>query len=252
MDLVGVLRRRRWLLAAAVAVLAGLVGLLAAVSANDPPCRRTLVPAYVQPGDLARAAADARPIVFNPDNGPGDAAQASYRRAVAAARRAGARVLGYVATGYAARDAAAVRRDVDRYATWYGVDDIFLDEASARPDDLPHYRGLARQVPGTVVLNPGVVPAREYFDLADVVVIYEGPFADYATKLRRMPGWLNDVPHERIAHLIYGASREQALEAVRMNARAGYLYATDGTLPNPWGTVPAYLAEEESALGGCG
>ena len=53
----------------------------------------------------------------------------------------------------------------------------------------------------------------------------------------------------RIAHLIYGASREQALAALATRP-AGYVYVTSGTLPNPWGTLPAYLAEEVAA-GGC-
>lgn len=235
-----------------VAGLAGL-GMVAALSADETSseCRRPLIPAYLEPEGFARGAGSERLMIVNPASGPGAAAQASYRRAVAAAQRAGARVLGYVATGYAARDPAEVRRDIDRYASWYGVDGIFLDEASSRPEDVPYYRALARHVRGQVVLNPGVVPALEYFDLADVVVTYEGAFADYAAALHRAPAWLADVPRERIAHLIHGASREQALAAVDRNARAGYLYATDGAMPHPWGALPAYLDEEEAALTEC-
>jgi hypothetical protein len=70
-----------------------------------------------------------------------------------------------------------------------------------------------------VVLNPGVVPARGYFDLADIVVTFEGPVDGYAGAVRRMPA-------------------------------AGYFYATSGTLPDPWSAVPPYLADLERRAGG--
>ena len=80
-----------------------------------------------------------------------------------------------------------------------------------------------------VALNPGVVPARGYFDVADVVVTFEGPFADYDDRVE--PDWLERIEPERIAHLVYGASPEQARRS------RGRLYVTSGTLPHPWGTV---------------
>jgi hypothetical protein len=101
------------------------------------------------------------------------------------------------------------------------------------------------------VLNPGTVPARGYFDLADVVVTFEGPAADYADALQRTPDWLRRLPPARIAHLVYAASRQQALAAAKAPLGAGWLYITSGRLPNPWRTVPDYLREEEAALRNC-
>jgi spherulation-specific family 4 protein len=241
---------------------AGAILLVALLTSRAPErrasCRSALIPAYLPPHaivDLAAGPVRPRLVVINPANGPGGDAHAAYGRAVWAAQDAGARVLGYVPTTYAARPASDVEADVDRYAKWYGVDGIFLDEVSHSAADLPYYAALSRHVRSTrgrfVVLNPGVVPDAGYFNIADVVVTYEGTYADYAAALERMPGWLARQPSERVAHLVYGASREQALTAVRNPARVGYVYATSGSLPDPWRTLPSYLHEEEEALAAC-
>lgn len=221
-------------------------------------CRGALIPAYVSPGaivDVVSGAARPRLLVINPANGPGPHARSSYRLAVLAAREAGARVLGYVPTSYGARSASDVVTDIDRYTSWYGVDGIFLDEASPSAAQLPYYEALSRHVHASakrlVVLNPGVVPARAYFDIADVVVTFEGPYADYRAAVERTPDWVSRQPPQRVAHLVYGASRDQALAAVEHPEAAGYLYVTSGSPPDPWRTLPPYLLEEEKALAAC-
>ena len=45
--------------------------------------------------------------------------------------------------------------------------------------------------------------------------------ADYAAAVQHTPAWLRDLPLDRIAHLVYGASREQALAAAKAPAAAG-------------------------------
>ena len=209
------------------------------------PCAGSLVPAYLHPHEiegLAQRSTLPQLLVINPASGPGDAPRPDYRRAIGAARAGGARVLGYVPTGWASRPRADVEADIDRYRQWYGLDGVFLDEAASSETALPYYRAL-RDHARFVVLNPGVVPARGYFDVADVVVTFEGPFASYAA---REP---DPVP-ERSAHLVYAASSEQALGALE-GREPRYAYFTSGALPHPWGTVPQYLAGELAALGGC-
>jgi hypothetical protein len=201
-------------------------------------------------GPASAPNAPPRLLIVNPASGPGAKPRADYRRAVRRLRAAGTRVLGYVPTAYGARSARAVDADVDRYVSWYGVDGIFLDEASSQRRDLPYYRGLARQVRSQaqlVVLNPGRVPDRGYFRVADVVVTFEGPYAAYAPALRRMPAWIRRVPPRQVAHLVYATSREQMRKSVASPARAGRVYFTDGRLPDPWSAPPAYLPEQESA-----
>jgi len=217
------------------------------------PCPSSIVPAYLRPEailQLVERSTLPRLLVVNPASGPGAARDREYRMAVAAAQAAGALVLGYVPTTWAARPAAEVTADVDRYRAWYGVDGVFLDEAASAADKLTFYHAVSHHARAEgarfVVLNPGLVPARGYFDLADVTVTFEGPISAYHE--RRRP---DGVPPERTAHLIYGASREQALRALEPAPSAGYVYLTSGTLPHPWGSVPDYFAHELAALGAC-
>jgi hypothetical protein len=259
-SLAGAVRRRGWLTACSgIAAVTALVVLLATRDggAEVHPCRNALIPAYVSADEISALGRHPHPgrlLVVNPASGPGLEADRAYQDAVAAAKEGGARVLGYVHTGYGARDVSAVEDDIDRYTSWYGVDGIFLDEASNDEGALAYYGALSRHVrssPGRiVVLNPGMVPARGYFDLADVIVTFEGPVGSYASAVARTPSWLEHVPAGRIAHLIYGASREQALQALGLGAHARYVYATAGSQPHPW-TVPDYSDEVEALLAKC-
>ncbi len=258
----GLARRERGLLLASVAAAGAivLVTLLTTRGADRrTTCRTTLIPAYVPPHalvELVRASSRPRLLVINPASGPGAEPSAGYREAVRTAQRAGARVLGYVHTTYGARPAADVMADIDRYMSWYGVDGVFLDEAAHDVARVGYYAALARHVRAggarrVVVLNPGVVPARQYFALADVIVTFEGPYAAYGAAMDATPDWVRDQPPGRVAHLVYDASRQQALATVSHPQQAGYVYATSGSMPDPWRTVPAYLHEEEHALEVC-
>ncbi len=255
----GPLGRWAWLVAggAAAAVAVLLLPLGSRHARERPPCRSSLIPAYVAPDALEELAASpgrGRLVVVNPSSGPGTQPDPAFRDAVGTARRSGSRVLGYVPTGYGTRPVAEVERDVDRYRSWYGVDGIFLDETAANGTSLAYYRELSRHVRSVrghlVVMNPGMVPVRDLFALADVIVTFEGPVSAYAAALRDTPAWVQELPRGRIAHLIYGASREQALQAVGLRAHARYVYATAGSPPHPW-SLPDYLGDEEAALRTC-
>jgi hypothetical protein len=241
-----------------IAAIAGAATVSTAGSDRGAPCRSALIPAYLPASELARIAdrpVQGRIVVLNPGNGPGTAPQAAYRAAVRAVQRSGTRVLGYVHTSYGARPQAAVQADVDRYRAWYGVDGIFFDEAASTGAELAYYRTLGRDVRAAgmrlVALNPGVVPARGYFGVADIVVTYEGPYERYAAAIGRTPDWVRRLPAGRVAHLVHGASAEQARAVVDADGGAGYVYATSGTLPDPWSTLPAYLDEQEARLATC-
>jgi hypothetical protein len=252
--------RLRWAGLTAVAVAGALLVMALTALRGDgaeAECRSALIPAYLPPDGLARIAdrpVRDRLVIFNPDNGPGAVPRAAYRSAVAAEQRTGTRVLGYVHTDWGARDSAAVRADVLRYRSWYGVDGVFFDETAHDAGRLEHYAALARDARDAglrvVAFNPGTVPARGYFDLADVVVTFEGPYSVYALALAAMPAWLSDVPRRKVAHLIYAADRAQALSAITEGS-AGFVYATDASLPNPWDRLPGYLDELEARLQAC-
>lgn len=227
-------------------------------SERAPGCREALIPAYLPPRELTRLVHAPRPprmVVINPDNGPGAGRSHSYISAVRLLQAAGVRVLGYVPTGYGWRPRQDVLDDVHRYTSWYGVDGVFFDEAASGAELVPHYRALARaardEAARLVVLNPGVPPAPGYFELADVVVTFEGNYQAFVAAQAQTPAWLRRQRRDRVAHLVYGATRAQALSALT-GSGAGYLYATSGALPNPWRTLPSYLDEEAEALATCG
>jgi len=223
------------------AVILGTLVLATRTPERRTACVGTLIPAYVPPQAFSDLEGP-HTLIVNPASGPGERPNASWRWAIERAQAGGSRVLGYVPTTYARRDPAAVEADAERYRAWYGVDGIFLDEVTHDEADLPYYRRLRLDAP-VLVLNPGMVPARGYFDLADLVVTYEGPYADYARRLAREPEWVRDEP---TAHLVYAASREQADELFAAPARSTSLYVTSGVQPNPWGAPPPYLQDERS------
>ncbi|WP_051324584.1 spherulation-specific family 4 protein [Candidatus Solirubrobacter pratensis] len=231
-------------------VIAGCAGVAAVVAAillvsggrADQEHHRALIPAYLPPAGIERLAAhrgNGSVLIVNPASGPGAAPDPAYARAVRAAQSAGWKVIGYVPTGYGARPAADVEADAERYAAWYHVDGIFLDEAAHTREHLAYYRSLRAHIPGLLAINPGVPPDRGYEAAADVIVTYEGSLADARARLRP-PSWL---PADRAAYLVHGAPEREARALVEAH-RAGYLYVTSGTLPDPWSALPRYLDAE--------
>ena len=87
-----------------------------------------------------------------------------------------------------------------------------------------------------------MVPARGYFDLADLVVTYEGPFADYARRLAGEPEWVRDEP---TAHLVYAASREQADAPVRRSGPQHLALRHVGRATQPLGRPAAVPARRK-------
>jgi hypothetical protein len=186
-----------------------------------------LVPAYDYPGEgdwdpLFAVAAYIRPgrlvVVANPDNGPGSAEDDNYVRAIARARRACGKVIGYVHDCYANTNPpnadncpreTEIADDIARWFQMYDVDGIFVDQASATDAE----RGMdllsmvtAIKSDALVVLNAGTVPSEEFmFQTAPaVVLIQEQTFEHFENW--PLPGWVRDrangdisVPADRLA-----------------------------------------------------
>jgi hypothetical protein len=212
--------------------------------------QRVAVPAYFRPGErwlrLEAAHPAAGMAVMNPDSGCGRSAEAVYVEAVHRCQLAGQWVLGYVFTDYGRRDAQSVAAEVNRYVTWYGVDGIFFDEVSAHAALRPYYARLRDTVkklqPGAItVLNPGMPPDECYMSLGDVVVTFEGSYETYVSGYTA-PAWIVNYDARRFWHLVTAApTLAQLTNAVQLSRsrRAGWIYVTPGTPPNPWGRLPA-------------
>ena len=78
-------------------------------------------------------------IVFNPESGPGTAADPAYTQVIAQAQAAGIVMVGYVATSYGARPEADVIADINRYYDFYTLSGIYFAEGPM--DDRLHGDG---------------------------------------------------------------------------------------------------------------
>jgi hypothetical protein len=249
--------------ALALVSLALVAAIVVRREASQTFCQKVAVPAYIDPtigkaaeeefDELASHAPTVAFIVLDPDNGPGTAPNKPYRVAIQRARRAGIAVYGYVDSAYAKRPVAEGLTDIEHWAEWYDVRNIFFDQVTSSERSLGYYLPLAGRVHnqgGKVVFNPGIYPAEKYAHLADSTVTFEGSYADY--RKQKQANWAKDLPPERFWDLVYGTPEQDHKDASALtrDRRAGYAYITDATLPNPWNRLPPYWRSEIRAVVG--
>jgi hypothetical protein len=202
---------------------------------------------------VIEAVPQVRDVIVNPDTGPGPAVSESYVQLIGALRDAGIRVLGFVPTGYGARDPAVVRGEIDRWKEWYGVDNIFFDEAPVVARWIPTYASYAAIVHdagGVVVLNPGLIPDRGYFEFADAVVTFEDSVGAYF-QMKELPEWVRAETRTELWHIVIGAPEDrlgEVLKRARQHA-ADKIYVTDDVEPNPYDRLPSYWLGTLDATG---
>jgi hypothetical protein len=214
--------------------------------------RRLLVPLYAYPATdpeawatVAANAGSVLGLVLNPSSGPGAEAEPEFVAAAAALRAAGVPLLGYVDTDYGWRSHREIVTDIERYQDWYRVDGVFLDQVGSAPELLPHYRRLAvasRSLEAPqVVFNPGVHPHPGYAEAADLLITFEGTWAEH--QRLRAPAWTAAFPARRFGHLVHGTPAALCAEvpAAARQRHADISYATPGTGPNPWAVLMPQL-----------
>lgn len=222
-----------------------------------------LVPAYFGPSsgywEQLSTAAGQVPLcaIANVFNGPGTTARADYVRVMKSVRDAGGQVIGYVYTQYGDRAADTVKADMLRWHQLYPLDGFFVDEMSNLPSTarFDYYAGLvtyARTLNPRyqVIGNPGINTEEAYRlrNTADVFTIFEGSanYSDFAPAT-----WTQRYPAYNFAHLVYGITNTTQMKAtlnLAVGRRAGFIYITDDTLPNPWDRLPPYWSDEIAAI----
>lgn len=233
-----------------------------------------VVPAYFYPSwmpsqnewlDMTAAASQGVQItaIMNPGNGPGTASNSDYVTSVNAFRAAGGKVLGYVYTCYGVnhctpevpptRSTTDVLADAQKYASWYGVDGVFLDEMASQTSTLPFYKtvndSLRAAHPGwEIVGNPGALPAAGYTAVANNLMSFEGSFGDFVNG-----SFLGSLANAAsTGAIVYGVATVAQMQQVMGLARQhglGAIYVTDGTLEsgNPYLHLPSYWTAEVAA-----
>lgn len=217
--------------------------------------QRLAVPAYFyptyfaspQPGTWERlqaAAPYAEFAVANVSSGPGASVNADYAVQLPRAQVGGLAILGYVDTNFAGVATATVESQIDSWYTWYNVDGIFFDRASAAAGDIAYYTTLynyvkAKPAKAMVVLNQGTIPDQGYMAISDVVCNFENDVSNYAT--RPVASWEINYPARKFWHIIYNIATPDVLDevlALSRKFRVGYIYPTNGNLPNPFAGLP--------------
>jgi hypothetical protein len=263
-----------------VSPVVGVIGLvLAAVACGGPSqqtspgqtspsastvkyCPQLVVPAYFYSSAVWTQAADSQPAPSNiildiSGVGAGNAPEAHFQAVAEQAQVAGETVLGYISTVDGQRPVAQVEAEVRNYKAWYGVTNIFLDRVSGQPQQLAYYQQLVNYIHefdagSSVWLNPGDFPDQQYMSIGNVVMVFEGTYAQYVTL--QMPSWVDQYPASKFAHTIYATSGADLANALKLAAsrRGGHVYVTDGSGANPYAGLPSYWSREDSvASSGC-
>jgi hypothetical protein len=228
----------------------GAVTYLIANVANGVADPTSLLSSAVSPGPGAWAVAEESVATGRPV----DLADPNYQRAIAGARRRGARPLGYVNLEHGtaplgspdSTDPATVLGQVRLWFELYpGMQGVFLDQVTTAGsvDDQRYHRTIAEHVPGTVVANAGQLPGSDWLlkSGADIVV-YENYLADFFTM--SLPSWTDRYPPHRLGAILHDARSPAEVAAASAEARAmgfGFLYVTDGRQDsgNPYDGLPS-------------
>ena len=156
---------------------------------------------------------------------------------------------GYISTEYGNRSAVLVKADVDCWRSFYPeIDGLFFDEMNNMAGGEPYYADLYQTAHNKgfypVIGNPGSGTLGSYFSTltADIIIIHEND--DYPSEATIKGDYADgymDYPYTRRAALIYGKNLLDAGQLAILSKYTGHIYISDGVLPNPWGTIPAYL-----------
>ncbi|MFI6444728.1 spherulation-specific family 4 protein [Kitasatospora sp. NPDC050543] len=220
------------------------------------------IPMYVHPGvdsrswaALATADQPVRWIVLNQANGPGTTEDTALYDAARAVKARGTNVCGYISYEYGLRSGGDFNVFADA-ATWVarGITSVFLDQVPATEAAVQAtgvtILGLRDAGMEYVVLNYGVLPHPLHLDLGDVAVVFEGDMTTY--RGLTVPAWVRAHEPERLAHLVYEATEDEATEAVGLARGRGChnVFATDKAFAsgNPWAGIPGYWSTEARTL----
>jgi hypothetical protein len=196
--------------------------------------------------------------LLNVDNGVGTSPLSHFQSLVKQAQAAGITVLGYSSTEYGARSISSVESEINDYKSWYGVNGIFLDLTQGTSGEFSYYQTLADYIRSTISggivwLNPGSYPDPSFMSIANVVMVFEGPYSSYLSD--SVPSWISQYSPSQFAHVIFDTPQSDFASALNLSRqrRAGHLFVTDlSGSGNPYGALPSYWSQEASTVSnGC-
>jgi hypothetical protein len=149
-----------------------------------------------------------------------------------------------------------IEKDIDTWFHFYGdeLDGIFFDEVSIDPAHLQLYSELINKVrslnqDSKIVNNYGMTPPDSYLSLPDTIhCILEQRFSPRPRS--SWAGYKNWHPksiqkiHETCL-LLHATNQENFKNAIlkAQKDKFNWIYITDASGDNPWGTIPSYFDE---------
>lgn len=221
------------------------------------------VPLYIYPSEgagmgeyerliRAKLAHPGVPVVaaINPSSGAGTAKDANYDMAAGMLRGADITVLGYVYTSWGRRSIGEAASEIGRYASWYHVDGIMIDEFSTDISMAGYYRKLrlhARSLGMTFVMgNPGTdIPPQYVGTAADNFIIYENAGLPDS---KWLGGWHAGHDKKNWSCCSYGVDELDEKTIRGASKHLGLLYVTDDGLPNPYDSLSRHLEKMMAVL----
>ena len=201
--------------------------------------------------------------IFNPCSpsgttcSPGSAANPAERKNLRQEEAVGITLYGYVATDYAQGGVtiAQAKKEINDYHKWYGLDDIFFDEAATscsaeKSYYLKLYDYVHQTYGGQVILNPGTTSNSCYMSASDMIDMFEGSPSQLASFTP--PSWMASYPPSRFIAIVYNtpAASLSSTLATTGTDEFGNAYVTDQTEPNPYAKLPSYWSSEAADVSG--
>lgn len=218
-----------------------------------------MIPLYTYPGDSwsqvvnTKTTYPAVPIavVINPASGPGHRFDSNYLTGTQQLQNAGVMVLGYIYTNYAKIPLAKVEAQVDAYWNWYHVNGIAFDGMSNVNRYQTYYSTLNSYVKSLgmtfTVGNPGTTVSASYVGTFDALNIYENSRLPSLATIQKAT-FNGAYGNNNFAMIAFGVSMPDQTYIDAISACVGWVYFTDATIPNPFGTLPTYFINEVQML----
>ena len=177
-------------------------------------------------------------IIINPSNGPGNTVDKNYESLIKSLSNNKVPI-GYITSSYAHKNFNTLKKEIDKWINLYpDIKGFFIDEVST--DNYDYYQKIYEYIKKRnylVILNPGTKVNLNYFNIADIIVVYEGENSKFSY-------YCNDFP-QKSAIIIYNAN-ETVMKKI-INSKCRYIFVSD-EINNNYSKLPTYFDEEIKLL----
>lgn len=240
-----------------VILLTGMVFSLSQTAFAAHPSSGVILPLYVSPGNAWHDVIQEKikhhkvplVVIINPLNGSGHVKNDNYADGIQKMQSRDISVLGYVYTDYGARNSTDIKNEITNYKNWYNVNGIFFDQMSNVPGNEVYYADLTNFVKSLgltfTVGNAGVDTQPSYIKTVDNIVIYEN---NTLPSISYLAGWHKNYDKHNFSIIAFGIDGLDKSFVDNASNSVGYMYVTNGVLPNPFNSIPPYFTDLMNAL----